>query len=51
MPAAILTENFLGICLILAKGDINMMLEEVIGRAEDYQMLSDRHFGIYKSDF
>ena len=51
MAAAILTEDFLFICLIFSKGDINMRLEEVICRAEAYQKASDRHFGISRSDF
>ena len=51
MPTAILTEDFLGICLILANGDINIELEEVICRAEAYQKSSDCHFGITRDDF
>ena len=51
MAAAIVTEDFLAICLILADGDINMRLEEVICRAEAYQESSDSHFGISRSDF
>ena len=51
MTAAILTEDFLAISLILTNGDINSRLEEVICRVEAYQESSDRHFGIYRRDF
>ena len=51
MAAAILTEDFLAICLILANGDLGTRLEEVICRAETYQESSDRHFGITRRDF
>jgi len=51
MPASILTEDFLAICLILAYGDMNMELEEIICRVESFQSSSDRHFGISRYDF
>ena len=51
MPASILTEDFLAICLILAKGNLNIELEEIICRVEAFQRSSDRHFGISRYDF
>ena len=51
MTTAIFTEDFLAICLILANGDINIRLEEIICLVEAYQESSDCHFGISRSDF
>ncbi|MEJ2431329.1 MAG: hypothetical protein P8075_20810 [Deltaproteobacteria bacterium] len=45
MAAAILTEDFLAICLILANGDLGTRLEEVICRARVYH---ERGVGNYE---
>lgn len=51
MSASIISEDFLSVCLVLAKGDLNTTLEEVICRAESFQGSEDRHFGISRKDF
>lgn len=51
MVAAILSQDILAICLLFADGDMDVSLEEVIQRAEEYQEMQDRHFGISRSDF
>lgn len=51
MSASILTEDVLAICLILADGNVNASMEQIICSVEAYQELSDRHFGITRSDF
>ncbi len=51
MAASILSQDILAICLFLADGNIELSIEEVIHRAENYQKINDRHFGITRSDF
>ena len=51
MAAAILTEDFLAVCLYLVDGDVDARLEQIIARAEEYQEHSNRHFGISRSDY
>ena len=51
MPAAILSQDILVICLVVSEGDINLSIEEVISRVENYQEVQNRHFGISKDDF
>ncbi len=51
MAASILSQDLIAICLILSKGDTRTKLEEVIQVVENYQDLSDRHFGITRQDF
>lgn len=51
MAASILTQDILAICLLLANGKVDLSVEEVIGRVENYQALNDRHFGISTADF
>ena len=51
MAAAILSQDILAICLLLAEGNIDLSMEEVIHRAENFQEDQDRHFGITRSDF
>lgn len=51
MAASILTQDVLAICLFLSDGNIELPLEEVISRAEDFQEVEDRHFGTLRSDY
>jgi hypothetical protein len=51
MATATLSQDILAICLVLADGDIHLPMEEVIRRAEDFQEIHDRHFGISQRDF
>ncbi|MFH1197779.1 MAG: hypothetical protein V1720_18910 [bacterium] len=51
MAAIIHSENFLAVCLIFARGDVNKSFETVIKTAEEYQQLFNRHFGITQDDF
>jgi hypothetical protein len=51
MAAAILSQDLVGICLILCKGNININLEEMILIVEEFQEKNNRHFGISRSDF
>lgn len=51
MAAAILSQDILAICLIVAKGNIHLSLEEIIRRVENFQEVHNRHFGISRSDF
>jgi hypothetical protein len=51
MAASILSQDLVGICLILCKGDTLMDLEEMIQKAEEFQNNNNRHFGISRSDF
>jgi hypothetical protein len=46
-----LSQDVLGICLILSEGDLNTPLDEIAKRAEDFQESSKRHFGITGNDF
>jgi hypothetical protein len=48
---AITSEDFLAICLILARGDTDLSTEEIIGRAEAYQEKVAGQFGVSNSDF
>lgn len=45
------SEDFTAICLILAEGEINATLLDIIKQAESYQESADRHFGISRRDF
>jgi hypothetical protein len=51
MAASILSQDILAICLFLADGNIDLPVAEVIRRAEAYQDIQNRHFGISRSDF
>lgn len=51
MATSILTEDFVGICLILAEGNLGASLEEVILAAERFQQERNRHFGTWQDDF
>ncbi len=51
MAASILSQDVLSICLILAKGDISLNMEEIISRVNKYQEVANRHFGITRGDF
>jgi len=51
MPASILAQDLLAICLIFSKGDTRTKLEEITRGVESYQESSDRHFGISRQDF
>jgi hypothetical protein len=45
-----LSQDIVGICLVLAKGDANMGLEEVMLEADRFQEANNRHFGIGRRD-
>lgn len=51
MPAAMLTQDILAICLLHADGNIDLSLENILFHAETYQERQNRHFGISRSDF
>ena len=51
MAANILSPDFLGICLLLTKGDTNLCLDEVVLAVERFQANKSRHFGISSDDF
>lgn len=51
MAASILSQDLVGICLILCKGNTRMNLEKMIQKAEKFQDNNNRHFGISRSDF
>jgi len=50
MPAGILTQDLVAVCLLLVEGNLDATLEEVIRRADEFQEKRDRHFGISRSD-
>lgn len=45
------SEDIVAICLVLAEGDIQKSIEEIIIRVENYQINNNRHFGISRYDF
>ena len=45
-----LSQDIVGICLVLAKGDANMDLEQVMFEADRFQETNNRHFGIGRAD-
>lgn len=51
MAASILTLDILAICLIMADDNVELSIEEIILRFENYQEANDRPFGISRSDF
>ena len=51
MATTTLTQDILAICLLLADGDTDTSLEQIINRAEEYQKIENRHFGISRRDF
>jgi len=51
MAASILSQDLVGICLILCKGNTSIDLEKMIRLAEEFQNNNNRHFGISRSDF
>ena len=51
MPAEILTQDIVGILLILSDGDVDLTLGKNIRLAENFQQVHNRHFGISQSDF
>ena len=50
MATAALSQDIVGICLVLAKGDTNMDFEQVMLEAEEFQKRNNRHFGIGRED-
>lgn len=50
MPAAILTQDLLGMCLYIGEGNININLEHLVRRFESLQEKHDCHFGITRDD-
>jgi hypothetical protein len=51
MSCCILSTDMLAIMLVVADGDINMPIEEVITNISIYQKKYDRIFGVSDSDF
>ena len=51
MAASILSQDLVGICLLLCKGNTRMHLDKMIKKAEEFQDNNNRHFGISRSDF
>ncbi|HUU76018.1 MAG TPA: hypothetical protein VMW63_08010 [Methanoregulaceae archaeon] len=51
MASAILSEDIVAACLILAKGDMNVTMGEVIRRFETLQETTGSHFGESETDF
>jgi hypothetical protein len=51
MTAAILSQDFLGICLVLSDGNLDTRLADIIERVERFQQAHNRHFGISRTDF
>lgn len=50
MAAWTLSQDIAGICLVLAGGDANMDLEEVMLEADRFMVENNRHFGISRTD-
>lgn len=46
-----LSQDILGICLLLSGGDLNLKLDEIATLAGEFQEKNDRHFGITRDDF
>ncbi len=44
MAKALLMEDVLAICLVVAKGNIDLSFKEVLSRIEDYEVTYKRHF-------
>ena len=51
MAASLLSQDIVAICLVIAEGNIEFSLEEIICRLEKFQDTNNRHFGISESDF
>ncbi len=49
MAARTLSQDIVGICLVLAAGDAGMDLEEVMLEADRFMVESNRHFGISRT--
>ena len=50
MPHSLLTEDFLAICLVLADGDAQCSVGEVLRKADQWQKENQRVFGIKFND-
>ena len=50
MAAWALSQDIVGICLVLARGDAAMDLEEVMLEADRFMVENNRHFGISRTD-
>ena len=50
MAAWTLSQDIVGICLVLAGGEADMDLEEVMLEADRFQVANDLHFGISRTD-
>lgn len=50
MAARALSQDIVGICLVLAGGDAGMDLEEVMLEADRFMVENNRHFGISRTD-
>jgi hypothetical protein len=51
MTAMLMSQDILGICLLVSGGNLSMTLEDVVKRVEEFQSQNDRHFGILNTDF
>lgn len=51
MTAIIRTQDFVGVCLLMSEGKIEIKLADLIRRVEAFQDEQNRHFGITRSDF
>ena len=51
MPATILSQDIVAICLFHADGNIDLSLENILFHVETYQEGHNRHFGISRGDF
>jgi hypothetical protein len=51
MTATIMSQDILGICLLVSGGDLKMKLGNVIKHVGEFQAQNDRHFGITDTDF
>jgi|GEM_PF-1578631 len=51
MSFGITAEDMVGICLVLADGNMMLSMEDVILQAEDFQKIKGIHFGVSWDDF
>jgi hypothetical protein len=51
MTATIMSQDMLGICLLVSGGNLSMKLGDVVKHVEEFQEQNDRHFGISSTDF
>jgi hypothetical protein len=51
MSYGITAEDMVGICLVLAEGNVMLSMEDVILKAEEFQEIKKIHFGVGYEDF